>query len=318
MLWSLNLTDSSKYAFSIPYSEGHEIAGLVPKHEIGKSVFSFISTLTAANWIDYFLALIIYSSLHGNLLSKRRKNRFLDGFILFIRLTLSQSSKMKPSILVTFWLLLISFCLNYIFKSTLLKKLAFDKYDWPRDFHQLTTEADNYKIYVRSISLQFFDDADNVDLKRLSKKVKSVQTYNILAILLMMSDMKTAFVSKSADIDTISSLFNKNKYSILKDRYVRSQYLFLVSKKFAFWNQSLRIIQFFVEAGFTKVAERPAVVMPLAMRVTDPRILLDFLEFQESTELSFQDMKGLFYVLIFGNCFAFIVWYLSRMINFLD
>lgn len=56
-----------------------------------------------------------------------------------------------------------------------------------------------------------------------------------------------------------------------------------------------------IEAGMTELLNRGGIVTSLMLRLTNPQLLYDFLAFERQQQLTLEDTKGIFLVLIFGT-----------------
>lgn len=115
----------------------------------------------------------------------------------------------------------------------------FQKFDWPHDFQELAERVNDYRIYTSSE--HFFNHENSADVRFLGSQSKPFLKQDIVGMVLNMANMKTVLISRSTDIATIFGLFNPSKFTVLEEKFVMSQYVILVSKKFVYYNQTIKM-----------------------------------------------------------------------------
>lgn len=156
-----------------------------------------------------------------------------NSLFLFIGFTIGQLAA-KPSLLVTFWILLVSFILVEIFQSQLLTELTKKVIDYPDSFDRLYESKNDLKILVTTDSGSFLRKSKYSKFKELDKIGKTKRISDMIEILELLSNGKTVFIAKSTVIDSITPLMNFEKYAILEEKHQFCQYMVMVEKRFRY------------------------------------------------------------------------------------
>lgn len=119
----------------------------------------------------------------------------------------------------------------------LLTQLSSKGLVWPETIAKLSQKKDFYNIYAPNPLI--LKHSRKPEIRKLAEKAGTIRTFDVNAVLQKLFDGKTALVARSKELESIESLFNKDKFIILDERYFLSQFAFFVSKKFRYWRESV-------------------------------------------------------------------------------
>lgn len=246
-------------AISTVYSDIYAVNALVPKTPVRASFFNYVTVLPQTAWLLFVFAGIlnvILQSFNSKQFRRHKTITILKSLYLMFKIFVGESTSkfllhLKcikvilifiteiRNLLVGFWVVSVSFFLVELMKNELLTQLTVRKYDYPSTFAELVASIDSYRFV--GTSPKYLSKTNLPHIDTLAKKVIEIDFTNPSEVLSYMVTGKSVFLG--GNLLGLSSLLasKKDKFTFLDEKFIWSQYVFFVSKKFRYWRETVRM-----------------------------------------------------------------------------